>query len=64
MPATLAQLDAAVAAVRENLRELAEQAAAFSCGEDEALMADRIREQEDLLATLMKERDVLTGRAS
>jgi hypothetical protein len=61
MPTTLAQVDAAIAAVRENLRELAEQAAAFSGGEDEALMADRIREQEDLLATLMRERDVLTG---
>ncbi len=57
--ATLAELDERIAVVRENLRELTEQAAAFSGGEDEALNADRIAEQEQLLASLLKERQSL-----
>ena len=39
---TLAELDAAIAVVRDNLRELVEQAAAFSGAADEARNADRI----------------------
>jgi len=53
---THAELDQRIAAVRENLRELTEQAAGFSGAEDETRNADRIAEQEALLASLLKER--------
>jgi hypothetical protein len=59
--ATLQDLDQRIAATRDNIRELTEQAAAFSGAGDEALAADRIAEQERLLATLLKERQSLTG---
>lgn len=61
MVATLAELDRRIAAVRENIRELTEQAAAYSGAEDEAHAADLIAEQEKLLAALLKERQVLAG---
>lgn len=57
--ATLVELDERIAAIRENIRELTEQAAAYSGAEDEARTADRIAEQEQLLATLLKERQSL-----
>ena len=59
--ATLTELDTRIAAIRENIRELIEQAAAYSGAADEALTADRIAEQEAQLATLLKERDALAG---
>jgi len=59
--ATLVELDERIAAIRENIRELTEQAAAFSGAEDEARTADRIAEQELLLASLLKERQSLAG---
>jgi hypothetical protein len=62
MAATLAELDTRIAAVRENIRELTEQAAAYSGAEDDARTADRIAEQEQLLAALLKERQALAGR--
>ena len=52
-------LDARIAAIRGNIRELTEQASAFSGAADEARAADRIAEQESLLAELLKERDAL-----
>lgn len=55
--ASLADLEARIAIARDNLRELTEQSAAFSGGGDEARTADRIAEQESLLAELLKERD-------
>ncbi len=57
--ATLVELDERIAAIRENIRELTERAAAFSGAEDEARTADRIVEQEQLLASLLKERKSL-----
>jgi hypothetical protein len=60
-PASLADLEARIAVVRDNIRELTEQAAAFSGSEDEARTADRIAEQESLLANLLKQRDALPG---
>ena len=42
---TLAELDAAIAVVRDNLRELVEQAAAYSGAADETRNADRIAAQ-------------------
>lgn len=55
--AALAVLDQEIAAVRENIRTLTEQAAAYSGAEDDALTADRIAEQEALLTKLICERD-------
>ena len=50
----LAELDADIAAVRDNLRQLAEQAAAQSGAADEDLNAERITQQEAQLALLLK----------
>jgi hypothetical protein len=57
--AKLIELDERIAAARENIRELTEQAAAFSGATDEARTADRIADQETLLAALLKERQAL-----
>ena len=48
-----------IAIIRDNMRELTEQAAAFSGAEDETRAADRIAEQERQLAELLKERESL-----
>jgi hypothetical protein len=58
----LAELDQRIAAVRENIRVLTEQAAAFSGAADEERNADRIANQDELLARLLKEREALTGK--
>ncbi len=59
--ATLAELDAAIAVVRDNLRELVEQAAAYSGAADESRNADRIAAQEAKLDELLKKRAALAG---
>jgi rubrerythrin len=59
--ATLEELDQRIAVIRNNIRELTEQAAALSGAEDEARAADRIAEQEQALADLLKEREALGG---
>jgi hypothetical protein len=51
-----AALDRRIAVVRENIRTLIEQAAAYSGAADEARNADRIAEQEQLLAELEQEK--------
>jgi hypothetical protein len=53
----IAELDARIAEIRENLRELVEQAAAYSGAADEELMSRRIADQEALLQRLTKQRD-------
>jgi hypothetical protein len=53
---TLAEIDAEIAAVRDNLRQLTEQAAAQSGAADEDLAADRIAQQQALLDRLVKQR--------
>jgi hypothetical protein len=53
----IAELDAEIAAVRANLRDLTEQAAAQSGAADESLAADRIAQQEELLQKLLRDRD-------
>ncbi len=60
-PNELAELDQRIAILRDNLRELVEQAAAFSGAADEARMADRIADQEARLAELLKEREALSA---
>jgi len=58
--ANIAEIDERIAVVRENLRELIEQAAAYSGASDEELAARRIAEQETHLALLTKQRDALS----
>jgi hypothetical protein len=60
-PASLVELDERIAVVRDNIRELTEQAAALSGSQDETLSADRIAEQERLLQELLKQRESLIG---
>jgi hypothetical protein len=55
--ATLAELDRRIAAVRDNIRQLIEQAAAYSGAADEDRSADRIAAQDAQLTTLLKERE-------
>ena len=56
---SLAELDERIAEVRDNIRELMEQAAALSGAGDEARAADRIAEQEVRLEELLEEREAL-----
>jgi uncharacterized small protein (DUF1192 family) len=57
---TMAELDERIAAVRENIRDLIEQAAAYSGAADEELTSRRIAEQEAELELLTKRRDELS----
>ena len=57
---SLAELDDRIAILRDNLRQLVEQAAAASGSQNEERTADRIAHQEDELNKLILERD---GRA-
>jgi predicted ATPase len=54
-----AELDDRIAILRDNIRQLTEQAAAMSGAADEARNADRIAEQSEELAKLIKQRDAL-----
>ena len=56
---SLAELEERIATVRENIRQLIEQAAAYSGAEDEDRNADRIAQQTEELERLTKQRDVL-----
>lgn len=56
---SLAELDARIAIVRDNIRQLIEQAAAFSGAEDEERNADRIAQQNEELERLTKQREAL-----
>jgi uncharacterized small protein (DUF1192 family) len=59
---SLAELDERIAIVRDNIRELVEQAAAFSGAEDEERNADRIAQQQAELERLLRQRDQLTEK--
>ena len=56
----LAELDQRIAILRDNLRELVEQAAGYSGAADEERYANRISDQEARLEALLKERDALS----
>ena len=58
-PLSLDQLEDRIAIVRDNIRQLIEQAAAFSGAEDEERNADRLAQQNEELETLVKQRDAL-----
>ena len=62
LPLSLAELEERIAAVRENLTELTEQAAAYSGGAVEELTAQRIADQEAQLELLTRQRDQLFQR--
>ena len=61
-PLNLAELDERLSAVRDNLRDLVEQAAAYSGAGDEERMTARIAEQEAGLEELTQQRDALLQR--
>jgi uncharacterized small protein (DUF1192 family) len=56
-PLSLPELEDRIAIVRDNIRQLVEQAAAFSGAADENRNADRIAQQSEELEKLTKERD-------
>jgi hypothetical protein len=55
--ASLSELDEEIDAVRENIRELVEQAAGYSGAADDERVSTRIAAQEARLALLVTERD-------
>ncbi|MBS9478058.1 hypothetical protein [Ancylobacter radicis] len=55
--ATLIELDERIAILRSNLSELTEQATAYSGAADEDRAAERIAQQQQLLDTLLKQRE-------
>ena len=59
---SLAELEARIAATRDNIRQLIEQAAAYSGAEDEERNADRLAQQNEELERLTKQRDALTKK--
>jgi hypothetical protein len=61
MPDTAAreEIDAKIARIRENIRELVEQAAGSSGAADESRNADRIAAYEAELAAALKEREAI-----
>ena len=60
----ITEIDARIADVRENLRELVEQATAYSGAADDELVSRRIADQEALLARLTEQRDSSRKRSA
>jgi len=56
------ELNDRIAILRDNIRQLTEQAAASSGAADEARNADRIAEQSEELERLIKQREALGKR--
>jgi hypothetical protein len=56
---SLPDLEDRIAMVRDNIRQLTEQAAALSGAGDEARAADRIAQQTEELEALVKQRDAI-----
>jgi hypothetical protein len=63
MGPSLVELDRRIADIRENIRELIEQAAAYSGAADEELMSQRIANEQAELDRLTKQRDELARKA-
>ena len=59
---SVAELDDRIAILRDNLRQLVEQAAAASGSQSEERIADRIAQQTDELNKLLLERDSRTKK--
>ena len=60
----ITEIDERIAAVRENLRKLVEQAAVDTGDAVEEFISRRISQQEAQLEALMKQRDELSRRKS
>jgi hypothetical protein len=56
---SLPEIEDRIAIVRDNIRQLIEQAAGYSGAEDEVRNADRLAQQNEELETLVKQRDAL-----
>jgi uncharacterized small protein (DUF1192 family) len=59
---SLPELDDRIAILRDNIRQLVEQAAGASGGQNEERTADRIAQQNEELERLIKERDARTKK--
>ena len=59
---SITELEQGIAAIRQNINELIEQAAAYSGAEDENRNADRIAQQEQELSRLIELREALLSR--
>ena len=57
--ADLIEIDKRIAIIRDNIRQLIEEAVARTGAADENRIADRIADQEARLAALLKEREAL-----
>jgi len=60
---SLADIERRIQIVQDNLRQLQEQAAAYSGAADEERNADRIADQQAKLEALLKEREVLLSKS-
>ena len=58
----LDEINRRIQIVEDNLRELVEQAAAYSGAADEERAADRIADQQTKLDALLKEHEALVGK--
>ena len=56
---SITELEDRIAILRDNIRQLIEQAAAFSGAKDEDRNADRITQQTEELEKLTKQRDAM-----
>ena len=61
-PLSRQELDQRIAILRDNIRQLVEQAAAFSGERDESRNADSIAQQSEELNRLLSEREALDNK--
>jgi hypothetical protein len=59
---SLPELEDRIAILRDNIRQLVEQAAGAAGGQNEERTADRIQQQTEELEKLIKDRDALKGK--
>jgi uncharacterized small protein (DUF1192 family) len=59
---SLVELNDRIAVIRDNIRQLVEQAAASSGARDEERTSGRIAQQQEALDKLVKERDAMTKK--
>ncbi len=64
IPGGIEEIDARISTVRENLRQLVEQAAGYSGNADDELVSRRIAEQEAQLEALTQRRAELAAASS
>jgi hypothetical protein len=59
---SLSELNDRIAVLRDNIRQLVEQAAASSGAQDEERISGRIAQQQDALDRLIKARDAMSKK--